>query len=151
MKLMQLPIFMMVLFLIVVIVGRVGIQLASVGDSGIRPSTRLKSTKEVFISYLMFGTLVVQLVLTSLYSKMLIEPHIKLGGLGIWIGVFLCISGIIFASYSQLAMGKNWRIGVDPEEKTELVTSGIYSKIRNPIYTACILHGFGILILAPNT
>lgn len=146
-----LPLMMVVLFLIVVVVGRVGIQLASVGDSGIRPGSRLKSTKEIFISYLMFGTLVVQLLLTSLYSIRLIEPHIKLGELGIWIGVFFCISGILFASYSQLAMGNNWRIGVDPEEKTELVTSGIYSKIRNPIYTACIFHGFGILLLAPNT
>ena len=83
-----LPLMMVVLFLIVVIVGRVGIQLASVGDSGIRPGSRLKSTKEIFISYLMFGTLVVQLLLTSLYSIRLIEPHIKLGELGIWIGVF---------------------------------------------------------------
>ena len=47
-------------------------------------------------------------------------------------------------------MGKNWRIGVDPEEQTELVTDGIYSKIRNPIYTACIVHGVGLLVLAPN-
>lgn len=151
MKLMQLPLLMMVLFLIVVVVGRVGIQLVSFGDSGIRPGNRLKSTKEIFISYLMFGTLVVQLLLTSLYSIRLIEPHMELGKLGIWIGVFFCISGILFASYSQLAMGINWRIGVDPEEKTELVTTGIYSKIRNPIYTACIFHGLGVLILAPNT
>ena len=47
-------------------------------------------------------------------------------------------------------MGKDWRIGVDPDEETELITTGIYSKIRNPIYTACIVHGLGLLVLAPN-
>jgi protein-S-isoprenylcysteine O-methyltransferase Ste14 len=35
-------------------------------------------------------------------------------------------------------MGKNWRIGVDPDEEAELVTSGVYSKIR---YDIRIVHG----------
>ena len=47
-------------------------------------------------------------------------------------------------------MGKQWRIGVDPNEKTELVTAGIYAKIRNPIYTGCIVFGTGLILLAPH-
>lgn len=146
----HLPLLMVVLFLIIVIVGRVGAQLTSVGDSGIRHSGKLKSTKAVLISGTMFGTLVVQLLLTFLFALELFEPQISLGKTGAWIGVTLCLSGILFASYSQFAMGKNWRIGVDPDEITELVTSGIYSKIRNPIYTACIVHGLGLILLAPH-
>lgn len=145
-----LPILMVVIFVVVVIVGRVGVQLSSVGDSGIRSARRLKSSKEVFISSLMFGTLVVQLLLTWLYAAAIIEPHIETGNASTWIGLVLCFCGILFASYSQFAMGKDWRIGVDPDEETELITTGIYSKIRNPIYTACIVHGLGLLVLAPN-
>lgn len=145
-----LPLLMMVMFVVVVIVGRVGVQLTSVGDSGIRSARKLKATKEVWISCLMFGTLVVQLLLAWLYAVALIEPQIELSYPSTWIGLVLCVSGILFASFSQFAMGKNWRMGVDPDEDTELVTTGIYSKIRNPIYTACIVHGFGLLVLAPN-
>jgi protein-S-isoprenylcysteine O-methyltransferase Ste14 len=146
-----LPLLMMALFLIVVIGGRIGAQLVSVGDSGIRSATRLRTIRAVFISLLMFGTLIVQLLLSLLYAAAVLEPHIALGKAGTWTGLALCLGGILFASYSQFAMGKNWRIGVDPDEETELVTSGIYSKIRNPIYTACIVHGLGLLVLAPNT
>lgn len=145
-----LPLLMMVMFVVVVIVGRVGVQLTSVGDSGIRSAAKLKTTRQIFISCLMFGTLVVQLLLAWLYAVALIEPQIELGYANTWVGLALCCSGILFASYSQFAMGKNWRIGVDPDEDTELVTTGIYSKIRNPIYTACIVHGLGLLVLAPN-
>lgn len=150
MELKHLPLLMMVMFVVVVIVGRVGVQLSSVGDSGIRSASRLKSSKEIFISSLMFGTLVVQLLLAWLYAATIIEPHIETGKASTWVGLVLCFCGILFASYSQFAMGKDWRIGVDPEEKTELITTGIYSKVRNPIYTACIVHGLGLLVLAPN-
>ncbi|OED44088.1 hypothetical protein AB833_02375 [Chromatiales bacterium (ex Bugula neritina AB1)] len=145
-----LPLLMVSLFFVIVIIGRVGVQLASVGDSGIRHAGKLKTTRAVFISYLMFGTLVVQLLLSLLYSADIIEPQIALSNTVTGLGLALCIGGILSASYSQFAMGSNWRIGVDPHEKTELVTSGIYSKVRNPIYTACIVHGIGLLLLAPN-
>jgi len=146
----HLPLLMMLLFLAFVVLARVGIQFALVGDSGIRSGHKLRTSWEISISYLMFGTVVVQLVLSWLYAETLIRPHIELGSASTWIGVMLCIIGIISASYCQFAMGKNWRMGVDPDEKTELITSGIYSKIRNPIYTACMVYGLGLLVLAPN-
>ena len=31
-------------------------------------------------------------------------------------------------------MGKSWRMGINPEEKTELVFSGPFAYVRNPIY-----------------
>jgi protein-S-isoprenylcysteine O-methyltransferase Ste14 len=31
-------------------------------------------------------------------------------------------------------MGKSWRIAILPEERTELITSGLYARVRHPIY-----------------
>jgi protein-S-isoprenylcysteine O-methyltransferase Ste14 len=31
-------------------------------------------------------------------------------------------------------MGISWRMGIDPTEKTQLITTGPYSRIRHPIY-----------------
>ena len=95
-----LPLLMMALFLIVVIGGRIGAQLVSVGDSGIRSATRLRTIRAVFISLLMFGTLIVQLLLSLLYAAAVLEPHIALGKVATWTGLALCLSGILFAIYS---------------------------------------------------
>ena len=52
--------------------------------------------------------------------------------------------------WAQLAMGASWRIGVDAEERTDLVTTGPYASVRNPIYTAMFAFGLGELLLVPN-
>jgi protein-S-isoprenylcysteine O-methyltransferase Ste14 len=36
-------------------------------------------------------------------------------------------------------MGRNWRMAVTPDQKTELVTTGLYGYIRHPIYALSIL------------
>jgi protein-S-isoprenylcysteine O-methyltransferase Ste14 len=55
--------------------------------------------------------------------------------------------GLLFA---QLAMGDGWRIGVDPGERTELVTHGPFALVRNPIYAAMIPSFAGVAPLAAN-
>ena len=146
----QLPFLMMVVFLLVIIAGRVFYQFVTTGNSGIRSGTKLKTKKEMYISFLMFGVVGVQTLLAWLISSSRLQSQIELGLLGTSIGLILCISGILFSSYAQFAMGKEWRIGVDPDEETELVTTGIYKVVRNPIYTGCIVHGIGLILLAPH-
>jgi protein-S-isoprenylcysteine O-methyltransferase Ste14 len=146
----HLPILMMIIFLLIIIIGRVILQFAIVGDSGIRSGTKLRTKKEVLISFSMFGVVGLQALLAWLYSISRLEAQLELGVISTAIGMALCIIGIAFSSYAQYAMGKEWRIGVDPDEKTELVTTGIYINIRNPIYTGCIVHGTGLIVLAPH-
>ncbi len=49
-----------------------------------------------------------------------------------------------------MAMGSSWRIGVDPEERTELVTGGVFGRCRNPIYTFMIIAWVGFALLVPT-
>lgn len=146
----HLPLLMMIIFLLMIIVGRVAFQFFLTGNSGIRPGTRLKTKKEVLISFVMFGVVGVQIVLAWLFSVSRLDEQVELGVIATWLGVILCMFGILFSNYAQYAMGEQWRIGVDPNEKTKLVTTGIYGKIRNPIYTGCIVFGTGLLLLAPH-
>jgi len=146
----HLPLLMMVIFLLIIILGRVALQFIWVGDSGVRSGTRLRTKKEMLISFLMFGVVGVQALLAWFYATSRLKPQLELGALSVGIGLTLCVIGIAFSSYAQHKMGKEWRIGVDPNEKTELVTTGIYQFIRNPIYTGCIVHGTGLIILAPH-
>jgi protein-S-isoprenylcysteine O-methyltransferase Ste14 len=66
------------------------------------------------------------------------------------LGVVLASLAIATVSFAQFAMGDAWRIGVDPAERTGLVTDGPFAVVRNPIYAAMIPSFTGIALLAPN-
>lgn len=66
------------------------------------------------------------------------------------LGVLLFAAGLPLTLWSQLAMGASWRIGVDPEARTALVTAGPFRRVRNPIFTAMILTVLGIALMAPS-
>ncbi len=47
-------------------------------------------------------------------------------------------------------MGESWRIGVDGDERTELVTDGAFRLVRNPIFTAMLITATGLAMIIPN-
>ena len=65
-------------------------------------------------------------------------------------GLVLSIGGIAATLGAQLAMGDSWRVGVDPRERTELVTSGPFALVRNPIYAATLPSALGLALLVPS-
>lgn len=62
-------------------------------------------------------------------------------------GVALAALGDLAFVISVVTMQDNWRAGVSREEKTELVTSGIYRWSRNPAFLGFILSYIGILLM----
>jgi protein-S-isoprenylcysteine O-methyltransferase Ste14 len=66
------------------------------------------------------------------------------------IGVVLAVAGICLTFGAQLAMGDSWRVGVDPVERTELVTGGPFRWVRNPIYSAMLPTVLGLALMAPS-
>ncbi|HET6997352.1 MAG TPA: isoprenylcysteine carboxylmethyltransferase family protein [Solirubrobacterales bacterium] len=65
-------------------------------------------------------------------------------------GAILAVAGLGLTFYAQVAMGNSWRIGVDPEERTELVTTGPFALVRNPIFAAMLPTGLGLTLLVPS-
>jgi protein-S-isoprenylcysteine O-methyltransferase Ste14 len=47
-------------------------------------------------------------------------------------------------------MRRSWRIGVDPGERTQLVTIGAFSTVRNPIFVGMAFVWFGLALIEPN-
>jgi len=66
------------------------------------------------------------------------------------VGIVVATAGIAATVYAQLEMGDSWRIGVDVYETTTLVHTGVFARIRNPIYTAMFTFGIGIALVTPN-
>ena len=66
------------------------------------------------------------------------------------IGLALALLGTTATLAAQHAMGITWRVGVDTEERTELVRSGLFALVRNPFFTALLITATGLVLLAPN-
>jgi protein-S-isoprenylcysteine O-methyltransferase Ste14 len=67
-------------------------------------------------------------------------------------GFGLAVSGLglVVLLWSQSSMGASLRIGVDPSERTDLVTDGPFRWVRNPIYSAMVVYVSGVALLIPN-
>jgi protein-S-isoprenylcysteine O-methyltransferase Ste14 len=66
------------------------------------------------------------------------------------LGLALSVVGLAALLWSQSSMGDSLRIGVDPRERTALVTTGPFRWVRNPIYSAMLLYVAGVALLVPN-
>ena len=141
---------MFVIFMLVVIVSRVLYHYKISGDHGIRPTSRESAPVAKLASSLLivcFGSILV-LSLMEIYQHD--HFHFIESGLINGLGMFVCLFAIALISYSQYFMGKNWRMGVDENEHTELVTTNIFSYIRNPIYTGVVIFFIGQYVLMPH-
>jgi len=66
------------------------------------------------------------------------------------VGLALAVAGIVATTAAQIRMGASWRIGVDPAERTGLVTGGIFARVRNPIFTAMLVTALGLTLMVGN-
>ena len=66
------------------------------------------------------------------------------------VGVGLVVVGIAVTLTAQLAMGASWRGDVDPDARTELVTTGPFRFVRNPIFTGTATTALGLALMVPN-
>src|SRR5438094_5509881 len=65
----------------------------------------------------------------------LVIPHTTLSA---WVGVFLCVSGLVFAIWARVILGRNWSGVITLKEGHELIERGPYRVVRHPIYTGIL-------------
>lgn len=73
-------------------------------------------------------------------------PAAILAGAGGLTGA-ICLA-LTFICWRQ--MGRSWRIGIDPKEKTELVVKGAYCYVRHPIYALSMFLMIGTVMALPT-
>lgn len=65
-------------------------------------------------------------------------------------GVILCLLSLLWTMVAQWQMGRSWRIGIDEKNKTSLISSGLFSFSRNPIFLGMQTTLLGFFLLLPN-
>ncbi|MGY4479202.1 protein-S-isoprenylcysteine O-methyltransferase [Bradyrhizobium sp. USDA 3364] len=67
-----------------------------------------------------------------------------------WLGVFAAVAALVMFHLTHRALGRNWSVSLDVREQHELVTAGIYQRIRHPMYSAFWLWAVAQALLLPN-
>jgi protein-S-isoprenylcysteine O-methyltransferase Ste14 len=66
------------------------------------------------------------------------------------IGFAIAMVGFLVTLAAQTGMGTSWRIGVDATDRTALVTTGLFRRVRNPIFSAMTAAQIGMMLVVPS-
>lgn len=135
---------------VVVFIVRSVVQNRQTGDSGIRPGAFAADASRIERA--------AYLLLVVAFAGAIAAPVAAMAGLGLLTdndlirvaGLVIVVVGICATYLAQVGMGSEWRIGIDRTEATGLVTTDVFSTVRNPIFTAMIFTAAGFAALVPN-
>lgn len=96
--------------------------------------------KKVLLIEKIMSIATVSTILIDIFSIFMMKnlPSVQIRIFGILIGII----AVIFFASATVTMKNSWRVGI-PEEKTILITNGIYKWSRNPAFV-----GFDLLYLS---
>lgn len=89
------------------------------------------------------------LVPTAEIVSIALNPHTESEAIRIG-GIILSAAGTVVFIISVVTMRDSWRAGISKDDKTELVTDGIYRYSRNPAFLGFDLLYAGILLMFFN-
>lgn len=128
---------------------RTVVQYRRTGDTGLRlhakPNTAQWWAKLGFIVAIVLGFAAPIAAVAGLEDVSALDKN--------WLhvaGLVITVIGIVLTLVAQFAMGESWRIGVDSDERTALVTGGAFSLARNPIFAAMLVTALGLAMTIPN-
>lgn len=67
-----------------------------------------------------------------------------------WVGWTGLALALIWTVVAQYQMGLSWRIGIDMQQATPLVTTGLFGCSRNPIFLAMRVGLWSLVLIRPN-
>lgn len=140
-----------VLYILLAFGLRTLIQIRRTGSSGFNGFEGRVGSAEWAAGLLFTLAVVAGLMAPLLVLAGLVPPIAVLESPGAQIaGVVVFALGAIGTLAAQVAMGDSWRIGVSERERTDLVTSGPFGIVRNPIFAAMLPAAFGLALMVPS-
>ncbi len=135
---------LLIVWLVTSVVVRVALHRRSTGSSGIAAVTARPGSLEWFATALFVVSLVAAGVGLFVAKGDSEWSAREIGG-----GVLAAV-GVLVTFAAQSSMGRSWRIGVDPTERTALRTEGMFAIVRNPIFTAMAMTLIGFAALSSH-
>jgi protein-S-isoprenylcysteine O-methyltransferase Ste14 len=147
----ELAIWMLIAFGVLTIGVRVAVQVRRTGKTGLIPLHRGADPLKWLSAILFTGGMVLGVVSVVQVHNGSLDTIEALDTTPVHvIGIVLAGAGGLAVFAAQLGMGESWRIGVSEEERTDLITGGWFSTIRNPIYTSMVVGWLGFALIVPT-
>lgn len=89
-------------------------------------------------------------VMPDTIASTIAVPLLRASSLARYIGLALLTLAGAIIGVAILQMGLSWRMGIDDVAPGELVTRGLYSRVRHPIYSGLILGLIGIALVTAD-
>lgn len=88
----------------------------------------------------------------SIFSNWVVEflPNLFTNNIINYFGLFIIFIGLVFFISSMTTMKNSWRVGIDKNMKTKLITNGLYKYSRNPAFVGFDLMFMGLVLTFPN-
>lgn len=67
-----------------------------------------------------------------------------------WLGFIVGVISVLFWTWTQITLGREWSPQLHLQEKHTLITAGPYAHIRHPMYTSIVGFGVGLALIAAN-
>lgn len=64
-------------------------------------------------------------------------------------GMAVMMAALVWTVIAQVHMGQSWRIGIDYQHRTALITSGVFRYSRNPIFVGMMASMAGLFAVLP--
>ena len=142
---------LVVLFAAVALGARILLQWARTGDTGLRLGQALSWSRAGAAKLCLGGGVTVAGISPFAVWFGKVSVLFPSALLTVALGLAIYVLGLTLTFVAQLQMGASWRIGVDPRERTALITTGLFRWVRNPIYSAVLLCFGGCALLLPTT
>jgi protein-S-isoprenylcysteine O-methyltransferase Ste14 len=66
-----------------------------------------------------------------------------------WVALGLAVAAFVATWVCWRKMGRSWRMGIDPNDRTKLVVTGPYARLRHPIYALSSLLMLCTMMVVP--
>ncbi len=107
-----------------------------------------KGTLEIVLLSLMWIAFFIPLIWIAVPAFSFAEYRLGAGPLVAGIVCFAAGLWLFFRSHADL--GTNWSITLEVRDQHQLITHGVYRRIRHPMYTAFFLYSIGQTLVIPN-
>jgi len=94
---------------------------------------------EATASIAFFTLFIVLAMLIAVFKPAVGEVHVLDNVLSFAAGLLLLLLNLLLSAASLIGMRDSWRVGVLEDQKTELITTGIYRFTRNPYFVSYLL------------
>jgi len=117
------------------------------------------STEETAINYvgkaykIISSTAFVTILINAFFPKVMlyfVPIQYLQNDILVWVGIGLIHLAFLIIFIAQRNMANEWRIGIDNENKVNLITKGMFGISRNPIFLGVIIVFLGLFFIIPN-